>query len=300
MTVVVGADYGSEILVLSDTRVSFDDPDTPPARDGLIKVVTIRFFDRRAVLGFSGDIRVIQAIVGSLRRKAKYGRDFRCLRTIVKDCIEATINIDRIRAWIQESCRKGRKGPLLQFMLCDLDPSEQTHIYLYEVQKSRSVECKKAETTNRLIGGGRLVRGTVAAIGFGSKFAEEIWEATLHPIGRPSNYADYDAYVKARAMLGWGILSSCFQSKDLKEVGGPFVVTVVRPDGIIGPHPMWPPIAGVSDMEIETVEEHGRQILSRPSTGERHVLYSVLECARADFSQPPGAAAGIDNRYYVT
>jgi hypothetical protein len=297
MTVVVGADYGSEILVLSDTRVSFGDPDTPPPRNGLIKVVTIDFFGRKAVLGFSGCIPVVRAIINSLKTRAKDFQSSGSLKADVQNWIKEAVNRDWIRAWIRDSAKQEKRDPLLQFLLCDLDPSDETHVHLYGVGKTREVQYTPAETITTLVGGSHPARGTVAAIGYGREFTQVICDAALWPVGRPSNYRDHEAYLRVRAGMAEKILSSYFQSKDLKEVGGPFVITLVRPDGIVGPHPMWPPFAGASD--VQTSRERSRLVLFRPSTGEKHVLYSVLDYTEADFSQHSDAAASIDSPHYV-
>jgi hypothetical protein len=239
---------------------------------------------------------VIQAIVDSLKRKARYCRSPGALQTDIRSCIETTINTDWIRAWFQDSAKKRKTGPLLQFMLCDLDPTNQSTICLYEVHKSREVKYKPAEIISTLIAGSRPARGRVAVIGYGRKFVQAIYNATLIPIGKPSQYRDREAYRNVRALMAEGVLSSYFQDMDLKEVGGPLVITLVLPDGIYGPCPMWPPDAGASDVQI--TRKDNQLVMFRPSTGEKHVLHSIFDYAASDFSRRADAMARDDDPHY--
>lgn len=291
MTVVIGADYGSEILVLSDTRVSFSDDSTPLARDGLIKIVTIDYFGRKAVLGFSGPIKVLQAVIGSLKTRAKYSGSPGSLKTDIQNWIEGAVNRDWIRARIRDSAKQRKRDPLLQFMLCDLDHSDEAHVHLYGVGKNRQVQYTPAKTITTLVGGSHLSRGTVAAIGYGKKFTQAIYDAALWSVGRPSDYRDYEAYLKVRAGMSAAIVSYYFQHKNVKEVGGPFTIALVLPNGVVGPYPIWPPFTSASD--VETVREGCQIVMSRPSTGEKYVMYHILDCVEADFSQHPEAAATL-------
>jgi len=279
MTVIIGADYGSEILVLADTRVSFGKESGTPPKDQLIKLIGVDFFGREAVLGFSGNIAYAKRIIESLCRRAKY---FRSSGNLKED----------FRRWIEDTIRMKRERHHIQFMLCDFDLADEAHIYVYDVKKSGEVRIQPQGTIEIIDPGGHPGRGKVTVIGSGGKLKQKIYETTLRPFGDPRKYDDYEAYSQVRMLMVEGIIASEFEDMGSQDVGGPFTIMRLRPNALIGPTYTWP-IGSGDTSDVQFTEEGKRVILSKPSTGKKYVLYSVFDYTGADFSQNPDASASV-------
>jgi len=279
MTVIISADYESEILVLADTRVSFGKKSGTPPRDQLIKLIGVDFFGRQAILGFSGNILYAQSIIESLRRRAKY---FRSSGDLKED----------FRRWIEDAIKMKRKRHHIQLMLCDFDPAEEAHIYVYDIKKNGKVQLQPQGTIDMIVPGGHPGRGKVAVIGSGTELRDKIHGTTLRPFGDPRKYDDYEAYSRVRMLMIEGLISSEFMGIDSQEVGGPFTIMRLRPNALIGPTYTWP-IGSGDTSDVEFSQEGKKIILRKPSTGEEYVLYSIFDYTGADFSQDADACAGV-------
>jgi len=208
MTLIVGVDYGPETLMLADTRVSFrDSPQSPPSRDRLRKVITIGFSHRSAVLGFSGDVCEIQRFLRYAKRKAQGSRSSGRL-------------IDDLKKWMEEPVRP---SSCLSFMLCDFDPSDSSHLHVYEITTKGEVQSRPGKVFD--VPGARI-----AVIGSGSRFKDHVRKAALTSIGSPKRYKDHEAYSRLRAMWIEMIIHTYVQDLDLRDIGGPFTIVRVRPD----------------------------------------------------------------------
>jgi hypothetical protein len=114
MTVIIGADYGSEILVVADTRVSFQKKYNIPPKDQLIKLIGIKFFRRQAVLGFSGNVPFAKQVIELLRIHAKHSKSCGDLKEDFRRWIEDAVRMKRKRypvkmASIRYSSRASRR-----------------------------------------------------------------------------------------------------------------------------------------------------------------------------------------------
>ena len=278
MTLIVGADYGSEILMIADTRVSVDEKYGIPPKDMLRKLVFIDFFQRRAVLGFSGNIYAIKKIIESVSRKAKY---FKSSGSLKED----------IQRWIEEAIKMERQRHHLQFMLCDFDATEKSHIYVYETKENGEVQLQLQGTINIVGPGGHPGRGKVAVIGSGSKLKRRIHETTLMSSGNPKKYKNFEAYSNVRALMATDIIAAEFEDIKSKDVGGPFVMARIRPNECIGPHYLWPDRVDSSDVQVTMDNE--KTVLYKPSTNEKYILFSIHNYNDADFYQYDNASAGL-------
>jgi len=279
MTAIIGADYGSEILVLADTRVSFGNKSGIPPKDQLIKLVGVDFFQRKAVLGFSGNILFAKRVIESLRRNAKYCRSSGDLK-------------EDFRRWIEGAIKMKRKRHHLQFMLCDFGLADRAHIYVYDVRESGEVHLQPQGTIDIIGPGGHPGRGKVAVIGSGSELKQKIYGTTLRPFGDPNRYDDYEAYSRVRMLMVEALIASEFQGINSQDVGGPFTIIRLRANALIGPTYTWPVGSGDTS-DVQFTQEGKRTVLSKPSTGEKYVLYSIFDYTGADFSRDPDASASL-------
>lgn len=278
MTLIVGANYGSEILMIADTRVSVDEKYGIPPKDVLRKLVFIDFFQRRAVLGFSGNIHAIKKIIESISRKAKYFRSSGNLK-------------DDIKRWIEEAIKMERQRHHLQFMLCGFDATEKPHIYVYEAKKDGEVQLQLQDTINIVGPGGHPGQGMVAVIGSGSKLKRRIHETTLMSFGDPKKYKDFEAYSNVRALMATDIIAAEFEDIKSKDVGGPFVMARIRPNECIGPRFLWPDRDDSS--EVQGTMDDKKTVLYKPSTNEKYILFSIRNYNEADFYQYDNASASL-------
>ena len=277
MTVIIGADYNSEILVVADTRVSFGKKHNIPPKDQLVKLVSIQFFQRQAVLGFSGNIPFAKYVIELLGIHAQ----------VSKSCGDLK---EDLRGWIENAIRMKRPRYHLEFMLCDFDPTEEAHIYVYDIREDGKVLLQPQGIVNVIDSGGRPGRGKVAIIGSGRELKERVYEATLNSVGNPEQYDSYEAYSNVRALMAVTVIDHEFRTINSQDVGGPFTVIRLRPKTLIGPHYLWPlDDKGTSD--IRQTQDGKCTILSRPSTGETYTLYKIFDYTGADFAQCPEVMA---------
>jgi hypothetical protein len=166
------------------------------------------------------------------------------------------------------------------FLLCDFDPSDPSHIHVYELNIDGEVRLQPQEAP--AIPG--LANLTV--IGSGGKYRSQIYKDVLHLSGSSKGYESYEAYSRVRAVMTEVVVSSRFEGLALKDVGGPFTTYLVRPDEIIGPDYMIPT---APDMQVA---KHGdRTILYSPSTNQEYTLFSIFAYTGADFSGHENACA---------
>lgn len=270
MTLIVGVDYFygvREILVMADTRVSANDESGYPPRDQLQKMIFVDYFGRMAILGFSGNLQAVKKIAESLQIYAKCFRSFGSLK-------------DDMKAWIEDIVRSEHKQSSLQFMLCDFNPMDKTHIHTYNVLESGKVHLQSP--------------GMVGIIGSGRELRHRILKTTVRSFGNPKGYKDLEAYSKVRTLMAANVVATEFQLMHSRKVGGPFMIVRIRPDGLVGPHYMWPPFDDTSD--VQQYMDGNKVILYKPSTGEKYTLFSIYEYSDADFYQHSDACAQVGLR----
>lgn len=277
MTVVIGVDCGAEILMLADTRVSYGAGGNCAPKDQLVKLIGVTFADREAVLGFSGNILYIKSILESLRIRAKHYRSSGSLR-------------EDFRKWIVEIIRMKHPMHHVQLMLCDFDPADTARIHLYDVKASGDVQLKPQNTVDIVDRGGQRGRGIVAVIGSGSRLKPMIYEAALGSFGDPDKYDSFDAYSRVRMLMIEALAASEFEAAGSADVGGPFAIARLRPNGLIGPSFTWP-YGGGDSSDVQFTVQGSKNVLWKPSTDERYTLYSIFDYGGADFANNPGASA---------
>jgi hypothetical protein len=145
VTVVVGFNWLSEMVMIADTRVSWSGSMRSP-QDILKKLYVIQSPSKAAVLGFSGDVHAAKTVMVHLKdhKFQNYSRPF----------VMANLK-DDLGRWIEEvTATKLRPETRanLKFMLCGIEPSRhppvkrdnkvvgfltvpEAHIYVYTVGK---------------------------------------------------------------------------------------------------------------------------------------------------------------------
>jgi ATP-dependent protease HslVU (ClpYQ) peptidase subunit len=267
MTLIVGIDHGSEILVLADTRVSYGSRLHAPApRDQLRKLVSIRLPQSQVILGFSGNIPEIQRVLRYVKRKAQYAPSSGSLMGDLTTFMEEPV------------------GPRkqLSFMLCGFEPTGEPQIVVFGLTTTGEVVLRPDELFC-------TPQTRVAIIGSGAEFKEQIHRMILHPVGHPQQYQDFEAFSRVRSMMAETIISLWFQDRDAKHVGGPFAVYRLRRDGSLIRRYMLPLDEDSPDAEV--TEDETKTVLYNPSTGKRYTLFSIFSYTDADFHAHEDACA---------
>lgn len=116
MTVVVGFNWLSEVVVIADSRVSWQN-NTHPPKDILRKLYPISLSNKSAVLGFCGDVQAAKLVMCFL-----WGNK---LQNYKRPLVLPQFK-DELRGWIEKAARDhltARQRTGLQFMLCGIEPS---------------------------------------------------------------------------------------------------------------------------------------------------------------------------------
>ena len=285
MTLVVGVDYDDEILVFADTRVSFrGNPTVRPLVDRLIKLVTVRFGERTAVLGFSGNVDKAKAVVESLRRKAKYYSS------------SGDLPLD-FKVWMEEAVRMRQDRHRLKFMLCDLDPDRDGRLHEYTINENGHVELTQPEPVEMLSidSDGKLRHGSrsvLSIIGSGKSQKKQIAEACLQSVRSSKGFKSYEAFSDVRAGMAEGIISTVFRDIGSSTVGGPFTIFRIRPNEIVGPQYTWPALD--VPQKIQVREENLKTIIHNLGTNETYDLYTIFDYSSADYHGHHDASASFD------
>lgn len=269
MTLVVGVDFGDEMLVLADSRLSYADG-SPPPMDCLKKLLVIGFTGRtEAVLGYSGNVLAIQSIVDNIRIRAKAGFS------------KSGILKDDLKVLMEDAIRMKRKRDKIQFMLCDFNPGDGVRLCVYTLHKDGRVELSPKDR--------------VAIIGSGAKLTDKILDSVRHSFrNHPEGYCTYESFSGVRKGMIEGPIAGYFRDIDSQEVGGPFMMLILRSDGVSAPVFTWPwgsDSLGVEITSIKTYKGTYKTILYKPSTGERYTLFPLDSYGGADFSQNSSVVA---------
>jgi|GEM_PF-6736895 len=223
MTVVAAFNWLDEIIIVADSRVSWNGK--RPPEDVLIKLHIFNDARKAIVIGFAGDLQVIKTVMVQLNFKfEKYSHRF--VLSILKD---------KVRRWIEEvtlgKLRPGIKRDI-KFILCGMErschpevkqdgltighmPWPQMHFYEY--------------TINCVSGKVQLISSPgPIVIGSGAALKAEIIEAFQRSIKFGFNLS---ALRPARALIVTDTISLIFKdSPQSPEVGGPFHYICLTPD----------------------------------------------------------------------
>jgi len=267
MTVVVGFNWLSEMVMIADTRVSWPHGTLPP-QDNLIKLYTFRDHQgKAAVLGFSGKICAAKAVLVYLKQRVfpNYGRPF----------IMATLK-DNLQGWIERVVTTKLTPEAraeLKFVLCGAEPSRhppvarngkvvgflsvpELHLYRYVIAKNSG-----RVMVSRNCG--------FAIIGSGQQLEKEIHQKVNQTIrfGFASPQLHW-----ARAALISDVIALMFRDRPSDKVGGPFQTIRVTANGI-SEHYTWPPVGGSANVQVQRVG--GRLTIRNRESGETYDLYPI-------------------------
>lgn len=267
MTLVVGVDYGSEIGVFADTRVSYGKgTHAPPAQDRLEKLIPINLPQGKAILGFSGNVLEIQRLLRWVKRRAPHlpssGSLMRDLKTLMEEPV--------------------RPLKSLSFMLCGFEPTGQPQVLVFDLTTNGKITVRPKSVFS--IPGYRI-----AVIGSGARFKEYIYRTLIKSVGDPKKYKDFEAFSRVRIMMAEAIISGWFQEQGAKDVGGPFMACRLRPGGFLDCRYM-PPL-GEDSPNMKVTGDDKKTVLYNPSTGKQYNLFSVLAYQDADFHPHEDACA---------
>lgn len=268
MTVVVGANFLSEVLVIADTRVYWPDGSRPPQDivQKLYRIRSPRTPDKEAIIGYSGDISGIKEVAQYLG-KDKFEHYKRPL---------VMLNLkEDLRGWIEESTISldvwKRKG--LKFMLCGIEPSRQvpirkgdkiirsrqileTHIYVFSVN-ARSGKVN----VNRV--------GDLAVIGSGATKTKELKKKILSTI--TFGFSQPNLHW-ARSVVAGEIANEIILNRDIRSIGGPLQVVRIAPDGVSANY-IWP--EETRDRNVEASQQGQVTILQNASSNRKYKLYPI-------------------------
>lgn len=270
VTVVVGFNCLSEIVMVADTRVSWQDDARPPT-DILQKLYAIRRQGKAAVFGFSGNVPAARIVMDYVvrHRLRNYRRARRFVLTRLKD---------DLRRWIEEVAQD-RLQPAergwLKFMLCGILPSRhpqlkrngmivgsmpypESHIYVYTVAKDSGKVHVKRQPMFAVIGPDR---GT-----------ERDLRTKVQPLIRFGFGAPQLHW--GRAVLIGEVIASMFKDRQSEIVGGPFQAVRITPEGL-ETHYIWPPDTEHKNVEVR--DDGARVIVYNPALKAEYTLYPIWD-----------------------
>ena len=269
MTVVIGINWYTEMLILADTRVSWTDESRLP-EDILRKLYILGDHRKTAVLGFSGQIAAAQTIMKYLiEMKFQHMR-----RRFVIDRLK-----DDLRTWIEEvSIQKisPKDRSSLSFILCGLEPyrppffgknsekmlsshflNREVHLYVYKIHAdSGRVSINKHQDV-AIIGSGKEMRNEILGelnktIGFGFQQSNLHW---------------------ARALITTQRIAELFkQSEYDMSVGGPFQTIRLTPERAEERY-TWPPDLDYYDVQV--TKDKDVTTIYNPRQEKTYMLYPL-------------------------
>ncbi|MBN2267219.1 MAG: hypothetical protein JW725_02655 [Candidatus Babeliaceae bacterium] len=270
MTVVIGFNWLTEVVMLADSRISWEDHQHPP-QDILQKLYRFGDSNNSVVLGFCGDLlaarKVIFFLVASKLRK--YKRPF----------VVSQFGDELVR-WIEQAARSEltpKQRTNIKFMLCGIEPSRhppilkdgkiightsfvEAHIYIYTISKNGKVDCDKRPKWCAVIGTGNELECAITnkleeARKFGSNEPQLHW---------------------ARAIVGGEAIAQVIAESERVSVtvGGPFQVVRITTKGL-ETHYIWP--WDIENRNVEVQDDNSKIVLSNPSIKEKYILYPIWE-----------------------
>jgi len=217
MTVIIAVDFFTEICILSDTRVSYQDRyDTTKGLNKVFPIISPNM-KIQACLGFAGDVSLAQKIFRFLFKDNQYNDKLSSiadLRDYIKDGIEHVIT-DK---------RKFNDKRLLSFVLCALHADErrfsnlfnQSQIYSYEVSMKKEKKEEIVSVTEQK---------HVAVIGSGDVKIDKIKKIREQIINTQIG-GDYDSVYLDRT---WSLLRDTANIYDgWASVGGAFQIITMK------------------------------------------------------------------------
>jgi hypothetical protein len=275
MTVIVGANFLSEVLVIADTRVSWPSGSLPPEDivKKLYRIRSPRTPGKEAIIGYSGDISAIKSVAQYLGREK--------FENYKRPLVMLSLKND-LRRWIEEATvsldLQQRKG--LKFMLCGIEPSRrvpikkgaiyisnqqilETHIYVYSVNAQSGKVGIHRESNLAVIGSGSklikvLRKKILDTITFGLKQSNLHW---------------------ARAVVAGEITNEIIHASGIESIGGPLQVVRITAEGLSADF-IWPEEA--DDRNVQISQQGQVTLLRNPSSNKEYKLYPIW--ALPDFS----------------
>lgn len=248
MTVIVTIDCFDELLIVTDTRISYPDGTFHPNM-GVQKALIFGTRDNWAVLGFCGPVIPAKRIINQIFHHK--------LSNNKKPFVFFHFK-ESLRRWFEEYIQAFRVKDLrgLQFILCGFESRRkrplisdgqirytnwyERHIYIYTVTKRKQVEVNKGGLVNVLGSGQKLQHKIINQINDLIKFGR----------GMP-NFHD------VRAFMSGEIISLIYQDEKFDSVGGPFKVIQLAPPSFTFRY-VWSPSV---ESKIEVSESKGNTII---------------------------------------
>ncbi len=270
MTVILGCNWFTEVIMMADSRISWEDHQRPP-QDTLRKLYTLSDSNKSAVLGFCGDIQAAKIVMLYLieQKFQSYKRHF----------VLSQFR-DELGQWIEEVAKSKltpRQRTTIKFMLCGIEPTRhasiskdgkvigtlpfvEAHIYVYRIGRNGKVECDKRPRLFAVIGSGKKLESIISKklqkmISFGFDTPQLHW---------------------GRAVVGGEVLANIIMENEevSATVGGPFQVIRITPAGL-ETHYIWPP--GQDGRNVDIQYDNSKVVIYNPSTQEKYILYPVWD-----------------------
>ncbi len=267
MTVIIGINWFTEMLILADTRISWENQSRPP-EDKLLKLYKYRTANGKTIVfGFSGNIEGIKKVMQELMEKKFPSIKERLFIEKIKD---------DLLIWLREITPKlplnERK---LSFMLCGFEPyrppffgknpekilvkhlmNQETYFYIYNRDKNGNMGIQRSRS--------------IAITGSGKNMSREI----VNEIGKAIRFGfDQPNLHWARAMLVTQRIAEAFKkSKYDTSVGGPFQTIRITPEEVTEFY-TWPPDLQYYDVEI--IQEPNITRIYNPRQNKTYNLYPI-------------------------
>ena len=266
MTVVIGFNWGTEVVGIADTRVSWTDGERPP-RDVLRKLYLLGDENKSAALGFCGSIEGARAVMTFLMEQKfrQYGRRF----------VIAQFK-DQLRGWIEEISAKlppeQRRG--LCFLLCGVEPSRRPAAFKDMALTAGGAPFIEPHIYKLCVGSDGRVRmnarsAPLAIIGSGRSRQQEIGQKVRETMR--FGFAQQNLHW-ARAFLIANVISALFRQPESPDVGGLFEVVRIAQTGVDVQY-VWPSDSGFDNV---VVTNHDDAVSVRnPALNETRTLYPV-------------------------
>ena len=268
MTVVVGFNAFSEVVMIADTRVSWPN-NTRPSQDVLQKLYPIVGSRKAAVFGFCGNIEAAKTVMVHLKER-KFKR-------IERHFVIVTLK-DYLQRWIEEVTTtqlEPEARAKLSFILGGIEPSRhppikrgtkitgflrfpEVHIYVYTVNEDNGKVAVSKRSGFAVIGSGRELE---------KEIEKKVYQGIRFGFKQPNLHW-------ARTFLIGDVIASLFKENQSVTVGGPFQTIRITPTGLEESY-IWPPNAKWKNVEIQ--REATKTTIYNPVSNEKYTVYPVWE-----------------------
>lgn len=271
MTVIIGINWFSEMVMIADTRMSWVDGSHPP-QDIVRKLYKIGNQQKSVVFGFCGNLKAAKTVLLYLKQ-----RKFENLK---RRFVIATFK-DNLRTWLEEAILASltsEERTSLKFMLGGIEPfrppysldsngkvlighliNPEVHLYVYSIKKDSDKVTVSHYKQFAIIGSGK---------GLAPKIQQQIKQTIEFGFNQPNLHW-------ARAELLGQITASLFKSSPFDDsVGGPFQVIRITPQGLYESY-IWPP--GSEHINIQIRDDSKKITIVNSSSNLSYTLYPVWE-----------------------